>query len=133
MKGSTARLLAWTAVAAQPLFIAAWVIAGALDGRYSHLEQGVSQLGAASAEAPLIVNLALGLLGLSFVAVGLSLRAALPRSRARAAAVALFAAAGLPGAERSLLARLRAVGRRGVPSPSLVVAALRPRLGRLRG
>src|SRR5438046_1531104 len=43
---STARLLVWFALAGQVAFIAAWVVAGALEPRYSAVDQAVSELGA---------------------------------------------------------------------------------------
>ena len=91
----TARVLAWTALVAQLAFVASWLVAGALDPGYSHLEHGVSELGAGNAENPLLANAALVALGLSFAAVGLSVLAALPRRPARGVVAGLFAAAGL--------------------------------------
>jgi hypothetical protein len=92
---STARTLAWAAIAAQLVFVLSWIVAGALEEGYSHLEQGVSELGADNAENPLIVNAGIIVLGLSWVALGLSLLPVLPRRPARIVAVALFAAAGV--------------------------------------
>jgi hypothetical protein len=90
-----ARFLAWAALVAQLVFIASWVVAGALEDGYSHLEQGVSELGADNAENPLIANAGIVVLGLSFIGVGLALLAALPRRPARQVAVGLFVAAGV--------------------------------------
>jgi hypothetical protein len=86
-----ARKLAWAALAGQVVFIASWIVAGALEPGYSHVDQGVSELGAHGAAHPWIVNAGLVLFGLTFVALGVALLAALP---ARLAA-ALFAAAGV--------------------------------------
>jgi hypothetical protein len=86
-----ARKLAWAALAAQLVFIASWVVAGALEPGYSHSDQAVSELGARTAEHPLIVNAGLVVYGLSFVALGIALFAVLD-SRA---AAALFVAAGV--------------------------------------
>ena len=86
-----ARKLAWAALAGQVVFIASWVIAGALEPGYSHVDQGVSELGARGAEHPLIVNAGLVVLGLAFVALGIALYAALPSRLA----TALFVAAGV--------------------------------------
>src|SRR5918997_5582544 len=94
MSRTTARALAAGAIAGQVLFVVAWIVAGALDDGYSHMRDGVSVLGASDAENPLIVNAAIVLLGLSIAAVGIALRAVVPRRRARTVAIALFVAAG---------------------------------------
>src|SRR4051812_34931251 len=88
-----ARKLAWAALVGQVVFIASWVVAGALQPGYSHANQGVSELGARGAEHPLIVNAGLVVFGLTFVALGVALLAVLP-SRG---AAALFMAAGVAG------------------------------------
>ena len=85
------RSLAWFAIAAQPLFIASWLIAGALQPGYSHVDAYVSALGAHQAEHPWILMTALIVWGLSVAALAAGLRAVLPRGRAAAVAVALFA------------------------------------------
>src|SRR4051794_41647258 len=85
------RKLAWFALAGQVVFVASWVVAGALEPGYSHADQGVSELGARTAEHPLIVNAGLVVFGLTFVALGVALLAVLP-SRV---AAALFVAAGV--------------------------------------
>jgi hypothetical protein len=90
-----ARPLAWTALAGQLLFIASWTVAGALDPGYSHIEQGVSELGAGDAEHPWIVNAGIVVLGLSIAALAPGLLAVLPRRRATRVAAALFAVAGV--------------------------------------
>src|SRR4051794_38818536 len=86
-----ARKLAWFALVGQVVFVASWVVAGALEPGYSHADQGVSELGARTAEHPLIVNAGLVVFGLTFVALGVALLAVLP---ARLAA-ALFVAGGI--------------------------------------
>jgi Protein of unknown function (DUF998) len=86
-----ARKLAWFALAGQVAFVASWVVAGALEPGYSHADQGVSELGARTAEHPLIVNAGLVVFGLTFVALGVALLGVLP---GRAATV-LFVAAGV--------------------------------------
>lgn len=103
MSRSTARGLAAGAIAAQVLFVIAWIVAGALDPGYSHIEEGVSALGADDAKNPLIVNAAIVLLGLSIAAVGVALTAVVPRRPARTVAVALFAAAGVVTAAAGFL------------------------------
>jgi hypothetical protein len=91
------RTLAWLAVAAQPVFLASWVIAGALQPHFSTLRQDVSELGALHARDPWIVGVGLALLGLSLVALAPGLWRLLPRRRRRAAALAgaLFVLAGV--------------------------------------
>ncbi|HEX8075786.1 MAG TPA: DUF998 domain-containing protein [Thermoleophilaceae bacterium] len=95
MSRRTARFLVWFALTAQVAFVAAWIVAGALEPSYSHLDTGVSTLGGDQARHPWIVNTAIVLFGLSFAALGLALRAVLPRRNAATAAVWLFAVAGI--------------------------------------
>lgn len=92
---STARALAWAALAGQGVFIAAWIVAGALEPHYSHIEQAVSELGARTAAHPAIVNAGIAVLGASFAALGVALLPALPRRRAARVACGLFVAAGV--------------------------------------
>ena len=94
MSRSTVRALAAGAIAVQVVFVVAWIVAGALDPGYSHAREGVSALGGRDAEHPWIVNTAIFLFGLSFVALAVALRAVLPGRRARAVTVALFAVTG---------------------------------------
>lgn len=95
MRREAIRAAALAAIAVQPLFIAAWIVAGALQPGYSHARSGVSALGAQTAAHPWIVNSALVLFGLSFVALALCLYAVLPRRRAATVAALLFAGAGV--------------------------------------
>lgn len=90
-----ARALAWAALAGQLLFIAAWVVAGALEPGYSHVEQAVSELGAGDAAHPWLMNLGLVVLGLSIAGLGPALLTVLPRRRAAGVAAGLFALAGV--------------------------------------
>jgi hypothetical protein len=85
----------WAALAGQVAFIASWVVAGALEPRYSHVDQFVSELGARNAAHPAIVNAGIVALGLSFAALGVALPSALPRRRAARVAGALFVLAGV--------------------------------------
>jgi hypothetical protein len=103
MGRSTVRALAFGAIAVQVVFVVAWVVAGALDPGFSHVEDGVSALGGRDAEHPWIVNSAIVLFGLSFVAVGVALHAVLPARRARTVAVALFVATGVVTAAAGFL------------------------------
>ena len=84
------RALARFAIATQVVFVAAWLIAGELQGGYSHVEQYVSELGSGTADNPWLVNGAIVLLGSSFAALALGLRAALPKGRRSAIVVGLF-------------------------------------------
>lgn len=102
LQPATVTRLAWFAIAVQVVFIASWLLAGALEDGYSHVEQYVSELGADTAANPWLVNGALLLLGASFAALALGLRTALPPGRWATVAVwlfgacaALFAVAGL--------------------------------------
>ena len=97
MTNSSVRRLAWFAIAAQPLFVAAWVIAGISQPSYSHVDQSISELGARFAEHPWLVNGGFVLLGLSVAALGPGLLRVLPaRASARIAAVLfVFTGAGL--------------------------------------
>src|SRR6266496_5310398 len=45
-----ARKLVWFALAGQLLFVVSWIVAGALEPGYSHLDQAVSELGGRGAE-----------------------------------------------------------------------------------
>ena len=89
------RALAWFAIVAQFVFVAAWIVAGALEDGYTHLHDYVSELGADGAANPWIVNAAIVLLGLSVAALAPALWQTLPRRRASQIAGALFVAAGL--------------------------------------
>jgi hypothetical protein len=89
------RALSWFAIAAQVLFVAAWVVAGALEDGYSHLDHHVSELGADGAANPAIVNAAIVVLGASIAALAPALLRALPARRASRVAAALFLLAGL--------------------------------------
>jgi hypothetical protein len=89
------RKLVWVALAGQVLFILSWVVAGALEPGYSHVDQGVSELGARGAEHAWIVNAGIVVFGLSIGAIGVAVRAALPARRAKQVTTALFLAAAL--------------------------------------
>ena len=91
----TARTLAWLALAGQVLFIAAWIVGGFLEQGYSHLQQGVSELGARDADNPLLVNSAIVVWGVAFAVLGPALLAVLPRRRASVVSAVLFVLVGL--------------------------------------
>jgi hypothetical protein len=100
---TTARTLAWLAVAGQALFVAGWVIGGALQPGYDHLEHGVSQLAAQGTAHPALGMATLAVLGGSIVALGLALLTALPSRPAARFAAGLFMAAGASIAIAALL------------------------------
>src|SRR3954469_23030351 len=90
---STARALVWLAFAGQGIFFAAWIVAGAIEPHYSHVDSYVSELAARDAAHPWIETIGIAAFGLSLICLGAALFAALPRRRTLAAAV--FALAGL--------------------------------------
>jgi hypothetical protein len=83
----------WVAFAGQALFFASWIVAGALEPHYSHVQSYVSELAARSGAHPWIETIGIAAFGVSLVALGAALAGALPRRRALAAAA--FAAAGV--------------------------------------
>ena len=89
-----ARRLAWLALAGQVLFIASWIVAGALEPGYSHLDEGVSALGSRDAEHAWIVGAGLVVEGLSLAVLGPALLSILPRRRSARVAAACFVIAG---------------------------------------
>src|SRR3954468_16478902 len=92
---STARALVWAAFAGQALFLASWIVAGALQPHYSHIDSYVSELAARDGAHPWIDTIGIAAFGVSLVCLGAALFAALPRRRALPAAA--FALAGLAG------------------------------------
>jgi hypothetical protein len=88
------RALAWFAIAAQVVFVVAWIVAGALEDGYSYLDHHVSDLGADGAANPWIVNTAIVVLGLGVAALAPALLRVLPRRPAARVSVGLFLASG---------------------------------------
>ena len=86
----SARVLAWSSIAVQPVFLAAWLVAGALEPGFSGARSTVSALAADGASHPWIVMAGLAALGLGVLALAAALWMEL---RARVA-VALFALVG---------------------------------------
>src|SRR3954463_1080318 len=76
---STARALVWAAFAGQALFFASWIVAGALEPHYSHIDSYVSELAARDAAHPWIDTIGIAAFGVSLVCLGAALFAALPR------------------------------------------------------
>jgi hypothetical protein len=89
------RRLAWAAIAAQFLFVASWLVAGAMEDGYSHARSGVGVLAREGAANPAIVIGGLVVLGLSFIALAAALAGTLPRRAASSVAVTLFACVGV--------------------------------------
>jgi hypothetical protein len=86
----------WLAFAGQAVFFASWIVAGALEPHYSHVESYVSELAARDAVHPWIETVGIVAFGCSLLALGAALPAALPRRRALAAvAFGLAGAAGI--------------------------------------
>src|SRR4051794_2839937 len=80
----------WVALAGQLLFVLSWIVGGALQSGYSHIEQGVSELGAHGAAHPWLGNAGIVAFGLSLAAIGLAVFPVLPARPARGVALALF-------------------------------------------
>src|SRR5436305_12607748 len=89
------RSLAWLAIAAQAVFIASWVIAGALEPGYSPARSTISALEADGASHPWIVMTGLFALALGAAALVPGLRATLPDRPATRVAAALFGVVAL--------------------------------------
>ena len=87
-------MLVWSAFAAQAMFVIAWLVAGALEPGYSHVDQGVSYLAADDARHPWIVAAALVMMGASFAALALGLARVLHRGAATCAGLFLLIALG---------------------------------------
>jgi uncharacterized protein DUF998 len=98
------RILALFAIAAQLIFIAGWIVAGALEPGYSAQRQAISELGSATAAHPWILNFALGVWGFGFVCLGAAIAPGLRGRPWGRIAPALFmvggAAAALAGPVR---------------------------------
>jgi hypothetical protein len=91
----SARALAWFAIAAQFAFVVAWVVGGALEDGYSHLDHHVSELGADGAANPALMNVAIVVLGLGIAGLAPALVRVLPRRPAARVAAGLFLLAGV--------------------------------------
>lgn len=100
---STVRRLTGAAIAAQVAFTAAWIVGGALQGEYSHIDQSVSELGARFADDPWVVNTGLIVFGLSVCALAPGLVHVLPRRPAATVAAVLFVVVGAVVAANAFL------------------------------
>jgi hypothetical protein len=81
----------WASFAGQAGFVASWLIAGAAQPHYSHLEQSISELAARTAAHPWIETTGVVLLAAAVAALAGALALVLPRRRGLP--VALFAGA----------------------------------------
>jgi hypothetical membrane protein len=82
-------LLAWAVILAQVVFVGGWVLAGALEPRYSQVRQYISELGRRGAANPWIFTIFVGIWGLGFVVLAVALLPAL-RTRPWPLAMPLF-------------------------------------------
>jgi hypothetical protein len=89
------RALACFAIAAQVVFVAAWIIAGALEPGYSPVRSYVSELGRRGAAHPWIFDVSVVVWGAGFIALGVALAPTLRTRRWAWVAPALFVLAGV--------------------------------------
>jgi hypothetical protein len=89
------RALACLAIAAQVVFVAGWIIAGALEPGYSPVRSYVSELGRRGAAHPWIFDISVAVWGAGFIALGVALAMALRKRRWARVAPALFVLAGV--------------------------------------
>src|SRR4051794_16054849 len=94
MQSVKIRSLAWFAITAQALFVASWLVAGALEPGFSQADGWVSALASSGAEHAWIVMAGLAVLGLGAIALAAGLAATLPPRPARTVAATLFALIG---------------------------------------
>lgn len=86
-------MLVWVAFGGQTLFVASWVVGGAIAPHYTHVLDSVSDLAGRGAAHPALAIAGMAALGVSLCALGAALATVLPRRAALP--VALFAGAGL--------------------------------------
>jgi Protein of unknown function (DUF998) len=89
------RALAYLAILAQVLFVAGWIIAGALEPGYSPVRSYVSELGRRGAAHPWIFDVSVVAWGAGFIALAIALAPALRGQRWAWVAPALFVLAGV--------------------------------------
>jgi hypothetical membrane protein len=66
-------VLAWAAILAQIVFVGGWVLGGALEPRFSHVRQYISELGRNGAANPWIFTAFVGIWGLGFIALAVAI------------------------------------------------------------
>jgi hypothetical membrane protein len=89
------RALACLAIAAQVVFVAGWIIAGALEPGYSPVVSYVSELGRRGAAHPWIFDVSVVVWGVGFIALAFALAPALRTRRWARVAPGLFVLAGV--------------------------------------
>lgn len=82
-------LLAWFAISTQVVFLCGWVLAGALEPRYSTIRQYISELGRDGAANPWIFTGFMAIWGLGWIALAIAVIPSL-RKRPRPLAMPLF-------------------------------------------
>lgn len=82
-------LLAWAAIVAQVVFAGGWMLGGALEPRFSHVRQYISELGRNGGANPWIFTIFVGIWGLGFIALAVAIVPAL-RTRSWPLAMPLF-------------------------------------------
>jgi hypothetical membrane protein len=97
-------LLAWAAILAQVVFLGGWILAGALEPRYSATRQYISELGRDGAIHPWIFTVFIGIWGLGFIALAV---AVVPSLRTRSWPLAMPLWFALAGACAILVGPLR--------------------------
>jgi hypothetical membrane protein len=88
-------LLAWAAILAQVVFLGGWLLAGALEPRYSPARQYISELGRRGAAHPWIFTIFVGVWGLGFIALAAAIVPALRQRPWPLAMPLLFVLAGV--------------------------------------
>lgn len=88
-------LLAWSTILAQAVFVGGWVLAGALEPRYSAVRQYISELGRRGAANPWIFTIFVGIWGLGFIALAIAIVPALRTRPWSLAMPSFFVLAGL--------------------------------------
>jgi hypothetical membrane protein len=99
-----ALLLAWVAILAQVVFLGGWILAGALEPKYSGIRQYISELGRDGAIHPWIFTVFVGIWGLGFIALAV---AVVPSLRTRPWPLAMPLCFALAGACAILVGPLR--------------------------
>ena len=89
------RALSLAVIVGQSVFPLSWLVAGGLTDGYSHERQYVSELAGRDSEYAWLATIGIVALGLSWIALGLALRVALPRRSWSRGPAALFLAAGI--------------------------------------
>jgi hypothetical membrane protein len=89
------RVLAWTAIAAQAVFVLGWLLGWALEGGYSPVRDYISELGRDGARAPWTFEVSVVIWSAGFAALAVALAPALRGRPWSRLAPALFGIAGV--------------------------------------